>query len=142
MKLKKIIGLALAGVLSISVVGCSSTKNKEDDKKIVVGCNLVPGEALLNIPKKISELPSQINSLREGTIEAIETIGTLSKMIINAIDWVSTILFNPIIVLTFIDKLTIVIIISLIVLKMLGFNNLEKWILLSILVKVVAMVFI
>lgn len=101
-----------------------------------------PGEALLNIPKKISELPSQINSLREGTIEAIETIGTLSKMIINAIDWVSTILFNPIIVLTFIDKLTIVIIISLIVLKMLGFNNLEKWILLSILVKVVAMVLI
>ena len=101
-----------------------------------------PGEALLNIPKKISELPSQINSLREGTIEAIETIGTLSKMIINAIDWVSTILCNPIIVLTFIDKLTIVIIISLIVLKMLGFNNLEKWILLSILVKVVAMVFI
>ena len=101
-----------------------------------------PGEALLNIPKKISELPNQINSLREGTIEAIETIGTLSKMIINAIDWVSTILFNPIIVLTFIDKLTIVIIISLIVLKMLGFNNLEKWILLSVLVKVVAMVFI
>lgn len=101
-----------------------------------------PGEALLNIPKKISELPSQINSLREGTIEAIETIGTLSKIIINAIDWVSTILFNPIVVLTFIDKLTIVIIISLIVLKMLGFNNLEKWILLSILVKVVAMVFI
>ena len=101
-----------------------------------------PGEALLNIPKKISELPSQINSLREGTIEAIETIGTLSKIIINAIDWVSTILFNPIIVLTFIDKLTIVIIISLIVLKMLGFNNLEKWILLSILVKVIAMVFI
>ena len=101
-----------------------------------------PGETLLNIPKKISELPSQINSLREGTIEAIETIGTLSKIIINAIDWVSTILFNPIIVLTFIDKLTIVIIISLIVLKMLGFNNLEKWILLSILVKVVAMVFI
>ena len=101
-----------------------------------------PGEALLNIPKKISELPSQINSLREGTIEAIETIGTLSKIIINAIDWVSTILFNPIIVLTFIDKLTIFIIISLIVLKILGFNNLEKWILLSILVKVVAMVFI
>ena len=99
-------------------------------------------ESLLSIPKKISEIPGQINSLREGTIEAIETIGTLSKMIINAIDWVSTILFNPIIVLTFIDKLTIVIIISLIVLKMLGFNNLEKWILLSILVKVVAMVFI
>lgn len=100
------------------------------------------GESLLSIPKKISEIPGQISSLREGTIEAIETIGNLSKMIINAIDWVSTILFNPIIVLTFIDKLTIVIIISLIVLKMLGFHNLEKWILLSTLVKVVSMVFI
>lgn len=103
---------------------------------------IAQNDALMSIPKKIAEIPSQINSLKEGTIEAIETIGSLSKMIINAIDWVSTILFNPIIVLTFIDKLTIVIIISLIVLKMLGFNNLEKWILLSILVKVVAMVFI
>ena len=100
------------------------------------------GESLLNIPKKISEIPGQISSLKEGTIEAIETIGTLSKMIIGAIDWISTILFNPIIILTFIDKLTIVIIISLIVLKMLGFHNLEKWILLSTLVKVVSMVFI
>ena len=103
---------------------------------------IAQNDALMSIPKKIAEIPSQINSLKEGTIEAIETIGSLSKMIINAIDWMSTILFNPIIVLTFIDKLTIVIIISLIVLKMLGFNNLEKWILLSILVKVVAMVFI
>lgn len=103
---------------------------------------IVQNDTLMSIPKKIAEIPSQINSLKEGTIEAIETIGSLSKMIINTIDWVSTILFNPIIVLTFIDKLTIVIIISLIVLKMLGFNNLEKWILLSVLVKVVAMVFI
>lgn len=103
---------------------------------------IAQNDALMSIPKKIAEIPSQINSLKEGTIEAIETIGSLSKMIINAIDWMSTILFNPIIILTFIDKLTIVIIISLVVLKMLGFNNLEKWILLSILVKVVAMVFI
>ena len=103
---------------------------------------IVQNDTLMSIPKKIAEIPSQINSLKDGTIEAIETIGSLSKMIINAIDWMSTILFNPIIILTFIDKLTIVIIISLIVLKMLGFHNLEKWILLSILVKVVAMVFI
>ena len=100
------------------------------------------GESLLNIPKKISEIPGQITSLKEGTIEAIDTIGALSKMIVNAIDWMSTILFNPIIVLTFIDKLTIVIIISLLVLKMLGFHKLEKWILLSTLIKVVSMVFI
>ena len=108
---------------------------------ILINQNSV-GESLLSIPKKISEIPGQISSLKEGTIEAIETIGTLSKMIIGAIDWISTILFNPIIILTFIDKLTIVIIISLIVLKMLGFDNLEKWILLSTLIKVVSMVFI
>ena len=108
---------------------------------ILINQNNVGG-SLLSIPKKISEIPEQINSLKEGTIEAIETIRTLSKMIIGAIDWMSTILFNPIIILTFIDKLTIVIIISLIVLKMLGFSNLEKWILLSTLIKVVSMVFI
>ena len=100
------------------------------------------GESLLSVPKKITEIPTQINLLKEGTLEAIDTIGILSRMILNTIDWISTILFNPIIILTFIDKLTIVIIISLIVLKMLGFDNLEKWILLSTLIKVVSMVFI
>ena len=100
------------------------------------------GESLLSVPKKITEIPTQINLLKEGTLEAIDTIGILSRMILNTIDWISTILFNPIIILTFIDKLTIVIIISLIVLKMLGFSNLEKWILLSTLIKVVSMVFI
>ena len=99
-------------------------------------------ESILNIPKKISEIPSQISLLKEGTVAAIEAIGTLSEMIIDTIDWISTVLFNPIIALTFINKLTIVIIISLIVLKMLGFHNLEKWILLSTLIKVVSMVFI
>ena len=61
---------------------------------------------------------------------------------IDILSWISTILFNPIIILTFIDKLTIVIVISLIVLKILGFNNLGKWISLSILIKIVSMVFI
>ena len=100
------------------------------------------GESLLSVPKKITEIPTQINLLKEGTLEAIDTIGILSRMILNTIDWISTILFNPIIILTFIDKLTIVIIISLIVLKMMGFHKLEKWILLSTLIKVVSMVFI
>lgn len=100
------------------------------------------GDMLLSIPRKIAEVPNKLNTLKEGTVEAIEVIGKLSKMIINAVDWMSTILFNPIIALTFIDQMAIVIIISLIVLKILGFDNLEKWILLSILSKVVAMVLI
>ena len=90
----------------------------------------------------ISEIPNQINTLKEGTIEAIEIIGNLSKIIINAIDCVSTIILNPVIVLSFIDKLSLTIIISLLVLRLLGFNNLKKWILLSILAKVVSMALI
>ena len=44
MKLKKLLGLVLSGVLIISSVGCSSSKEQSKDyKKIVVGCNLVPG---------------------------------------------------------------------------------------------------
>ena len=44
MKLKKLLGLVLSGVLIISSVGCSSSKeSSKNDKKIVVGCNLVPG---------------------------------------------------------------------------------------------------
>lgn len=100
------------------------------------------GDVLLSIPRKIAEVPNKLNTLKEGTVEAIEVIGKLSKMIIGAIDWISTILFNPIVALTFIDQMAIVIIISLIILKILGFDNLEKWILLTILLKVVAMVLI
>ena len=100
------------------------------------------GDMLLSIPRKITEVPNKLNTLKEGTVEAIEVIGKLSKMIIGAIDWISTILFNPIVALTFIDQMAIVIIISLIILKILGFDNLEKWILLTILLKVVAMVLI
>ena len=79
-------------------------------------------------------------TMKENTTQAIEVIGDLSKMIINAIDWTTTILFNPVIILTFIDKMSIVIILSLIILKIMGFDKLEKWILLSILIKVIAMV--
>ena len=44
MKLKKLLGLVLSGVLIISSVGCSSSKEQsKDDKMIVVGCILVPG---------------------------------------------------------------------------------------------------
>ena len=56
MKLKKLLGLVLSGVLIISSVGCSSSKEQsKDDKKIVVGCNLVPGEELLKAVKPLIE---------------------------------------------------------------------------------------
>ena len=56
MKLKKLIGLVLSGVLIVSSVGCSSSnESSKNDKKIVVGCNLVPGEELLKAVKPLIE---------------------------------------------------------------------------------------
>lgn len=88
----------------------------------------------------LHDISYTLRTMKEGTVDAIDTIGKLSNMIINAVDWTTTILFNPVIIIAFIDKMSIVIIVSLILLKMLGFNNLEKWILLAILAKVIAMV--
>ena len=33
------------------------------------------GDMLLSIPRKIAEVPNKINTLKEGTVEAIEVIG-------------------------------------------------------------------
>lgn len=84
----------------------------------------------------------KVKNIKEGTVEAIEVIGELSKAILDGIDWIATTIMNPVILLTAIDKLSLVVITSLLVLKMLGFKNLEKWILLGVLLKVVAMVFL
>ena len=70
-----------------------------------------PVDVITNIPNKVAEIGSKVSDLKDGTIEAIEIIGKLSKMIINAIDYVGTVILNPDIMLTFIDEMTIVIII-------------------------------
>ncbi|MGL5718413.1 MAG: hypothetical protein ACRCX2_35745 [Paraclostridium sp.] len=89
----------------------------------------------------ITRLPQTIMGLKEGTQEAIETIGAVADMIVNVVDWIKVIL-NPLVIMAFIDKMTIVIVITLILLKVLGFENLERWILLSILIKIVSMILI
>lgn len=88
----------------------------------------------------LHDISYSLRNLKEGSAAAIKTIGDLSKIIIDAVDWIATILLNPSIVLSFVDQMTIVIITVLIILKMLGFKDLEKWILLSILAKVIAIV--
>lgn len=100
---------------------------------------------LLNLPSTLNSikgLPSKVHTLTENTAEAIECIGKLSKIIVETIKWTTTILFNPVVLLTAVDKLAIVVILCLLVLKMIGFEKLEKWITLSIILKVIAMVFI
>ena len=46
---------------------------------------------------------------------------------------------NPDVMICFVDKMSVVIIIAMLILKHLGFENLEKWIWLNILLKVVVM---
>ena len=86
------------------------------------------------------EIGSKVSDLKDGTVEAIEIIGKLSKMIINAIDYIGTVILNPDVILTFIDGMTIVILMSLVILKMMGFEKMEKWMMLFIIIKVIASV--
>ena len=99
-----------------------------------------PVDVITNIPNKVAEIGSKVSDLKDGTIEAIEIIGKLSKMIINAIDYVGTVILNPEVILTFIDGMTIVILMSLLMLKMIGFKKMEKWMMLFIIIKVIASV--
>lgn len=88
---------------------------------------------------KVIDFKDKIVTLKEGTETSIEVISTLCKKILEAIDFTTTILFNPDVMISFIDKMSIVIIIAMLILKYLGFENLEKWIWLNILLKVVVM---
>ena len=99
-----------------------------------------PVDVITNIPNKVAEIGSKVSDLKDGTVEAIEIIGKLSKMIINAIDYIGTVILNPDVILTFIDGMTIVILMSLLMLKMIGFKKMEKWMMLFIIIKVIASV--
>ncbi len=82
---------------------------------------------------------NNVIELRDGVSESLDTIAELSKMIMKTVDWFATIMTHPIIIATAVDKLSIVVIMTLIILKILGFDNLDKWIWLTVLIKVVTM---
>lgn len=89
-----------------------------------------------------SNVKNNIVDFKDGVGDAIKAIGDLAEIIINCIDWVGTIIANPIIILTFVDKMSMLTIMILIILKILGFDNLDKWIWLSLIIKIVACVFL
>jgi hypothetical protein len=95
-----------------------------------------------NISSSVTDFRNKVITIKEGTQDALEVISQFCKIIITGVDWIKTILLNPIIILTAVDKLSIIILTTLILLKILGFGDLEKWILLTILIKVVAMILI
>ena len=57
MKFKKILAIALSGVLALSIVGCGSKGDavSKDDKKIVVGATAVPHAEILEYIKPLLE---------------------------------------------------------------------------------------
>ena len=95
-----------------------------------------------NISNNVTDFRNKVITIKEGTQDALEVISQFCKIIITGEDWIKTILLNPVIILTAVDKLSIIVITVLILLKILGFGDLEKWILLTILIKVVAMILI
>ena len=55
MKLKKLVSLALCALLSVSVVGCSSSKVSDEDKTIKVGASPAPHAEILEVAKPLLE---------------------------------------------------------------------------------------
>lgn len=85
----------------------------------------------------ISDGWNNVVELKDGVAESLEVIADLAKIVIKTIDWFTTIIMNPIIIIAAVDKLSIVVIMTLIILKILGFDKLDKWIWLTILIKIV-----
>ncbi len=61
MKFKKLLGVTLAGILTVSAIGCSKTEegsiDERSDKKIVIGASAVPHAEILEVVKpKLEEL--------------------------------------------------------------------------------------
>ncbi len=90
----------------------------------------------------ISDGWNNVVEFKDGVAESLEVIADLAKIVIKTIDWFATIIMNPIIIVTAVDKLSIVVIMTLIILKILGFDNLDKWIWLTFLIKVITMALI
>ncbi|MGL5718453.1 MAG: hypothetical protein ACRCX2_35945 [Paraclostridium sp.] len=102
--------------------------------------DLEQGNAL-GFLERASNAKDSIDSFLEGAGDSVKAIGDLCSLILKSVDYIVTIITNPIIILTAINKLSMVVIIVLLSLKILGFENLEKWIWLTIVIKIVSIIF-
>ena len=80
--------------------------------------------------------------VKNGLETAVEAIGELAKIILNCIDWTKAIIKHPIIAFTFIDRVSMIVLMVLFILKILGFEELDRYIWLSALIKIIVCVFI
>ena len=92
--------------------------------------------------QKAIGIKDTVVGVKNGLETAIEAIGELAKLILNCIDWTRTIIKHPIIALTFIDKVSMIVLMVLFILKILGCEELDKYIWLSVLIIIVVCVFL
>lgn len=95
-----------------------------------------------NIGNSAGNIFNNAVEFKNNSLEGIEAIGEFCKTVMNICDWFVTIIKNPIIILTFVDQISIIVIIALLVLKVVGFKDLDKWITITIIIKVVCMAFL
>ena len=92
--------------------------------------------------QKAIGIKDTVVGVKNGLETAIEAIGELAKIILNCIDWTKTIIKHPIIAFTFIDRVSMIVLMVLFILKILGFEELDRYIWLSVLIKIIVCVFI
>lgn len=92
--------------------------------------------------QKAIGIKDTVVGVKNGLETAIEAIGELAKIILNCIDWTKAIIKHPIIAFTFIDRVSMIVLMVLFILKILGFEELDRYIWLSALIKIIVCVFI
>ena len=92
--------------------------------------------------QKAIGIKDTVVGVKNGLETAVEAIGELAKIILNCIDWTKTIINHPIIALTFIDRVSMIVLMVLFILRILGFHELDRYTWLITLIKVVVCVFI
>ena len=92
--------------------------------------------------QKAIGITDTVVGVKNGLETAVEAIGELAKIILNCIDWTKAIIKHPIIAFTFIDRVSMIVLMVLFILKILGFEELDRYIWLSALIKIIVCVFI
>ena len=92
--------------------------------------------------QKAIGIKNTVIGVKDGLETAVEAIGELAKIILNCIDWTKAIIKHPIIAFTFIDKVSMIVLMVLFILKILGFEELDRYIWLSALIKIIVCVFL
>ena len=78
--------------------------------------------------QKAIGIKNTVVGVKDGLETAIEAIGEMAKIILNCIDWTKAIIKHPIIAFTFIDRVSMIVLMVLFILKILGFEELDRYI--------------